>query len=156
MPVLPATTAAATALDLVDAEVRELVRRRGLDPAVDPGPVRTLVREVVADYAERSLSSSLPPLADAEGVLRDVLDRVAGFGPFGAWVSDGLSQGATPADTKTAGGGGGGGLPRQWLEAGLERLTALRHLEVDLSMPDWDNESKLAWCRQLQDLGIVL
>ncbi|SDG94535.1 pilus assembly protein CpaF [Klenkia brasiliensis] len=80
--------AAATALDLVDAEVRELVRRRGLDPAVDPAPVRALAREVVADYAERSASSSLPPLADPEGVLRDVLDRVAGFGPLQRWLDD--------------------------------------------------------------------
>ncbi|SCX37999.1 Type II/IV secretion system protein [Klenkia marina] len=85
MPVLPA---AATALDLVDAEVRELVRRRGLDPAVDPGPVRALVREVVADYADRASSSSLPPIADPEGVLRDVLDRVAGFGPLQRWLDD--------------------------------------------------------------------
>ncbi|WP_091067485.1 CpaF family protein [Klenkia brasiliensis] len=85
MSVLPA---AATALDLVDAEVRELVRRRGLDPAVDPAPVRALAREVVADYAERSASSSLPPLADPEGVLRDVLDRVAGFGPLQRWLDD--------------------------------------------------------------------
>ncbi len=80
--------AAATALDLVDAEVRELVRRRGLDPAVDPAPVRALAREVVADYAERAASSSLPPLADPEGVLRDVLDRVAGFGPLQRWLDD--------------------------------------------------------------------
>ncbi len=85
MSVLPA---AATALDHVDAEVRELVRRQGLDPAVDPGPVRALAREVVADYAERSASSSLPPLADPEGVLRDVLDRVAGFGPLQRWFDD--------------------------------------------------------------------
>ncbi|MCO7218886.1 CpaF family protein [Klenkia sp. PcliD-1-E] len=85
MSVLPA---AATALDLVDAEVRELVRRRGLDPAVDPAPVRALAREVVADYAERAASSSLPPLADPEGVLHDVLDRVAGFGPLQRWLDD--------------------------------------------------------------------
>ncbi|MEI4270558.1 ATPase, T2SS/T4P/T4SS family [Klenkia sp. LSe6-5] len=85
MSVFPA---AVTALDLVDAEVRELVRRRGLDPAVDPAPVRALVREVVADYADRASSSSLPPLADPEGVLRDVLDRVAGFGPLQRWLDD--------------------------------------------------------------------
>ena len=50
-----------SALDVVDGEVRELIRRRGLDPFTDPGPVRVLVRDVVADYFERSLTSALPP-----------------------------------------------------------------------------------------------
>jgi pilus assembly protein CpaF len=72
-----------TALDVVDGEVRELIRRRGLDPFTDSGPVRLLVRDVVADYSERSLTSALPPIDDPEAVVRDVLDRVAGFGPLG-------------------------------------------------------------------------
>jgi pilus assembly protein CpaF len=71
-----------TALDVVDGEVRELIRRRGLDPFTDPAPVRVLVRDVVADYSERSLNSALPPIGDPESVVRDVLDRVAGFGPL--------------------------------------------------------------------------
>jgi pilus assembly protein CpaF len=77
-----------TAVDLVDGEVRELIRRRGLDPFTDPAPVRVLVRDVVADYSERSLSSTLPPIGDLEGVVRDVLDRVAGFGPLQRWLDD--------------------------------------------------------------------
>ncbi len=51
--------------------------RRGLDPFTDPGPVRVLVRDVVADYSERSLTSALPPIADPESVVREVLDRSA-------------------------------------------------------------------------------
>ena len=35
-----------TALDVVDGEVRELIRRRGLDPFTDPAHVRVLVRDV--------------------------------------------------------------------------------------------------------------
>ncbi|MCZ2810234.1 ATPase, T2SS/T4P/T4SS family [Modestobacter sp. VKM Ac-2979] len=79
---------ASSAVDLVDGEVRELIRRRGLDPFGDPGPVRMLVRDVVADYSERSLSSTLPPVGDPEGVVRDVLDRVAGYGPLQRWLDD--------------------------------------------------------------------
>jgi len=45
-----------------------------------PTPAGVLVRDVVADYSERSLTSALPPIADVESVVRDVLDRVAGFG----------------------------------------------------------------------------
>src|SRR5436305_398550 len=77
-----------TALDVVDGEVRELIRRRGLDPFTDPAPVRVLVRDVVADYSERSLSSALPPIADPESVVRDVLDRVAGFGALQRYFDD--------------------------------------------------------------------
>jgi pilus assembly protein CpaF len=47
-----------------------------------------LVRHVVADYAERSLSSALPSLGDADGVVRDVLDRVAGYGSLQHWLDD--------------------------------------------------------------------
>ena len=79
---------ASSVVDLVDGEVRELIRRRGLDPFGDPGPVRMLVRDVVADYSERSLSSTLPPVGDPEGVVRDVLDRVAGYGPLQRWLDD--------------------------------------------------------------------
>jgi pilus assembly protein CpaF len=77
-----------TALDVVDGEVRELIRRRGLDPFTDPAPVRVLVRDVVADYSERSLNSALPPIGDPETVVRDVLDRVAGFGPLQRYLDD--------------------------------------------------------------------
>ncbi|MGY5885094.1 CpaF family protein [Modestobacter lacusdianchii] len=80
--------APSSAVDLVDGEVRELIRRQGLDPFTDPAPVRLLVRDVVADYAERALSSALPPVGDPEGVARDVLDRVAGYGPLQRWLDD--------------------------------------------------------------------
>jgi pilus assembly protein CpaF len=36
---------------VVDGEVRELIRQHGPDPFTGPGPVRLLVREVVADYS---------------------------------------------------------------------------------------------------------
>jgi pilus assembly protein CpaF len=78
----------ASAVDVVDGEVRELIRRRGLDPFTDPAPIRVLVRDVVADYSERSLSSTLPPIGDPESVVRDVLDRVAGFGPLQRYLDD--------------------------------------------------------------------
>ncbi len=77
---------ATSALDVVDGEVRELIRRRGLDPFRDLAPVRVLVRDVVGDHSERSLTSALPPIGDADGVVRDVLDRVAGFGPLQRWL----------------------------------------------------------------------
>ena len=76
------------AVDTVEAEVRELVRRRGLDPVADRGAVRRLVEEVVADYDERTLTSALPPLADTETAARSVYDAVAGFGPLQRHLDD--------------------------------------------------------------------
>jgi pilus assembly protein CpaF len=76
------------AVDTVEAEVRELVRRRGLDPVSDRAAVRRLVDEVIADYDERALSSSLVPLQDAQIAARAVYDAVAGFGPLQRHLDD--------------------------------------------------------------------
>ena len=75
-------------VDTVEAEVRELVRRRGLDPVSDRAAVRRLVDEVVADYDERTLTSSLPPLSDQLVAARSVYDAVAGFGPLQRHLDD--------------------------------------------------------------------
>ena len=94
-----------SAVDTVEAEVRELVRRRGLDPVADRAVVRRLVDEVVADYDERALTSSLVPLQDRDGAVRLVYDAVAGFGPLQRhlddptveeiWINERLPQGGT-------------------------------------------------------------
>ena len=76
------------AVTVVEEEVRELVRRRGFDPVVDGPAIRRLVDDVVADYQERTLTSALPPLADAGSVARRVYDAVAGFGPLQAYLDD--------------------------------------------------------------------
>ncbi|MCW2571412.1 MAG: putative type II/type pathway secretion protein, partial [Frankiales bacterium] len=77
-----------SAVDTVEAEVRELVRRRGLDPIEDRAAVRRLVDEVVADYDERALTSTLVPLPDSRTAARTVYDAVAGFGPLQRHLDD--------------------------------------------------------------------
>lgn len=76
------------ALDIVSDEVRELIRRRGIDPAHDPGGVRRLVEDVVADYDERSVRGALPALDDPPAAVKQVLDEVAGFGPLQQYLDD--------------------------------------------------------------------
>lgn len=39
---------------LLESEVRELVRRRGVDPMAEPERFAELVREAAADYADRA------------------------------------------------------------------------------------------------------
>jgi pilus assembly protein CpaF len=72
----------------VESEVRELIRRSGLDPSRDLGELDRLVREAVADYDERSLHGSLPTLANIEDAVKSVKDAVAGFGPLQPYFDD--------------------------------------------------------------------
>src|SRR3954451_23909166 len=80
------------AIAAVEEEVRELVRRRRLDPVTDGPAIRTLVSEVVDDYEHRSLTSTLPALADPAVVSRHVFDAVAGFGPLQPYLDDPLIE----------------------------------------------------------------
>ena len=72
----------------VESEVRELIRRTGLDPSRDTRDLDRLVRDAVADYDERSLHGGLPTLPDLEGAVKSVLDAVAGFGPLQKYFDD--------------------------------------------------------------------
>jgi len=77
-----------SAVDHLESEVRELVRRRGLDPAADDAGVRGLIDEVLADYEDRTLASDLPVLADRAASARAVYDAVAGLGPLQRHLDD--------------------------------------------------------------------
>jgi pilus assembly protein CpaF len=74
---------------IIEREVRELVRRRGLDPGNgDATAVRCLIDEVVADYTVRRLTAAMPPLADPGQVAKTVADRVVGVGPLQPYFDD--------------------------------------------------------------------
>ncbi|TQN34676.1 hypothetical protein FHX38_2780 [Kocuria rosea] len=76
------------ALGLVEAEVRELIRRRGLDPVLELERTRELVDAAVRDYDQRSARGVLPALADLDAARRVLLDLVAGFGPLQPLLDD--------------------------------------------------------------------
>lgn len=76
------------AVATVADEVREVIRRRGLDPLEDPAATRRLVEQAVADYDERSLRGALPALPDPKQAARDVYDAVAGMGPLQQFLDD--------------------------------------------------------------------
>jgi len=78
----------ATGLAIVEGEVRELVRRRGIDPVAEPAVVRRLIDEVITHYLDRAVTSSLPPLGDTTQIARAVLDAVSGFGPLQPFLDD--------------------------------------------------------------------
>lgn len=70
------------AVALVRDEVREVVRRHGLDPVAQPDELRALVDDAVRSYRERSLDGALPALVDAAAAARSVYDTVAAYGPL--------------------------------------------------------------------------
>ena len=76
------------AVRIVEDEVRELIRRRGLDPLRQAGEVRRLVEAAVSDYDERALLAPLPPLGALETARRFVYDAVAGFGALQPLLDD--------------------------------------------------------------------
>ena len=80
--------AAPTATEHIQDEVRELIRRRGIDPVTDHRSTRLLIDEVVAHYEERVAVSSLPPLLDRPGTIRSVFDALAGLGPLQKFLDD--------------------------------------------------------------------
>ncbi|MFE6228945.1 CpaF family protein [Cellulosimicrobium sp. NPDC057862] len=76
------------AVGVLEGEVRELVRRRGVDPVRDRAAVDELVREAVADYETRSALGAVVPLADPTAAGRAVVDSVAGLGPLQPYLDD--------------------------------------------------------------------
>ncbi|MCY1157726.1 MAG: CpaF family protein [Citricoccus sp.] len=76
------------AVRILTDEVRELIRRRGMDPLSEPDEVRRLVLDATADYDARSLIGSLPLLADREEAARTVFDSVAGYGALQPLLDD--------------------------------------------------------------------
>ncbi|MHA7278891.1 CpaF family protein [Arthrobacter sp. MDT2-2] len=76
------------AVRLVEGEVRELIRRRGLDPSLQSSEVQLLVNDAIADYEERSLRGVLPPLGRIDVARRQIYDAVAGFGVLQPYLDD--------------------------------------------------------------------
>lgn len=72
----------------LEGEVKELIRRSGLDPDRDAVAVQRLVRQAVDDWDERALVGGLPVLADTASVAKSLWDSVAGYGPLQRYFDD--------------------------------------------------------------------
>ena len=75
-------------VEALDHELRELVRREGVDPQRDTDVVRRLAEGLVRRHDERSLTGAVAPLADPEAVVGELLARVSGFGPLQPLLDD--------------------------------------------------------------------
>ena len=79
---------AAALVDDLDAQVRDAVRREGVDPQLEVARVRHLAEHVVRAHDERSLTGAVVPVADAREVVGELVARVAGFGPLQRFLDD--------------------------------------------------------------------
>lgn len=76
------------AQQLLELEVRELIRSRSIDPTGQPNAVRELVATATAQYDARSMHTTLPMLGDLDATQQAVFDAVAGFGPLQPLLDD--------------------------------------------------------------------
>jgi|GEM_PF-1847763 len=72
----------------LDEALRAAVRRDGLDPQREVAAVRRLAETLVRDHDERSLTGVVLPVADADGVVAELVARVSGFGPLQPLLDD--------------------------------------------------------------------
>lgn len=73
---------------LLETEVRELVRRRGIDPNHDGARMHNLVQEVLRDYEARAGRGVVPLITDTALAAKSVLDAVSGLGPLQQYLDD--------------------------------------------------------------------
>src|SRR6266540_3408385 len=72
-----------------DDEAQQLQPLQPPPPAGDTvAAVRSLIDDVVADYAERTLTASMPALVEPAAVAKAVADRVIGLGPLQEYFDD--------------------------------------------------------------------
>lgn len=76
------------ALKVVEQEVREQIRDRGLDPATEQDTVRELIEAAVAEYDRRSMVTSLPLIGAQDEAVKQLFDAVAGFGELQPLLED--------------------------------------------------------------------
>lgn len=82
------TSTAPALVDQLDAQVRAAVRRDGVDPQREVHLVRDIAEQVVRAHDERSLTGAVAPVADAGGVVGELVARVSGFGALQPYLDD--------------------------------------------------------------------
>lgn len=75
-------------LESLDAQLREAVRREGIDPQRDAHAVRALAERLLVEHDQRSLTGAVAPVGDHEEVAAELMARVSGFGALQRYLDD--------------------------------------------------------------------
>jgi pilus assembly protein CpaF len=75
-------------LPSLDATLRDVVRRDGVDPQRDRSALRRLAERVVREHDQRSLTGAVVPIGDAERMVDSLVANVAGFGALQPYLDD--------------------------------------------------------------------
>lgn len=75
-------------LSILEADVRELVRRSDVDPLADTERARALIDQAVAAYELRMVRGSLPLIHDFAEARRFLFDSICGFGALQPFLED--------------------------------------------------------------------
>lgn len=78
----------AAVVDRLDAQVRDRVRREGVDPQHEAALVRRIAESVVRAHDERSLTGAVVALTDPTALVGELVARVSGFGPLQPLLDD--------------------------------------------------------------------
>ncbi len=76
------------ALDLLERDVRERARARGIDPVRQAVAFRQLVMDAIEAHELRAAAGRAPALPEADTALKEVLDAVVGLGPLQPYLED--------------------------------------------------------------------
>ncbi len=72
----------------IETQVRDQIRKRGVDPMRDADAVRALVDEALAAWDEKAMVGAVAPVDDRAATAKAVLDNVAGLGPLQQYLDD--------------------------------------------------------------------
>jgi pilus assembly protein CpaF len=72
----------------IETQVRDQIRKRGVDPMRDADAVRALVDEALAAWDEKAMVGAVSPVDDRAATAKAVLDNVAGLGPLQKYLDD--------------------------------------------------------------------
>ena len=76
------------AVSIITEQVRERVRRDGIDLGGDHALAQRYVHDEVQRYSERALGGSFPLLADESLTTKQIVATLTGFGPLQPFLDD--------------------------------------------------------------------
>ncbi|WP_326502512.1 CpaF family protein [Rothia nasimurium] len=78
----------AQAEELVEADVRDLIRRSSIDPLVQQAEAKELIQQAIAEYERQMLRGIVPRLENADSLISSLFDKVCGFGEIQQYLDD--------------------------------------------------------------------